>query len=219
MCMPLQKDFMFYPSAAGSVLIIPRFHKFWSLTCCFGWSSEKRSIFLSFLFKCRWRCMGQLAFLSNKKNYTGDRALCFWVAWPMLQETGYAGWLQCDILVYNNNCCFFLCNGQVLSLWIILYYPNWSLTPLPVGTIGSPSLSVSPAHLPFIHVIQFSPSFCTRHWLPTQPADCAATETLTNSSHLLTCPWSHPFSVPLMTNMCGCPWTAFTSFKASVLAG
>lgn len=34
-------------SAAGSVLIIPHVHRFWSLSCCFGWSSEKRSVVLS----------------------------------------------------------------------------------------------------------------------------------------------------------------------------
>lgn len=140
MCVLLQKDFMFYLSATGSVLIIPRVHKFWSLTCCFGWSSEKRRVVLPFLFKYRWRCMGQPAFLSNKKNSTGDRPLCFWVAWPVLQETGYPGRLQYDTLVYNNNCYFFLCNTQVPSLWIIFHYPNWSLTPLHVGTIGNPSL-------------------------------------------------------------------------------
>jgi len=61
--MPLQKDFSFYPSTAGSVVTIPWFHKFWSLACCFGWSSKKGSIVLYFLFKYRWRCIGQSAFL------------------------------------------------------------------------------------------------------------------------------------------------------------
>lgn len=138
--MSLQKDFMFYPSAAaGSVLIVPQLHKFWSLMCCFGWSSEKRSV-LSFPCKYRWRCLGQPAFLGNKKHSTGEKTLCFWVAWLVLQESGYPRWLQYGILVYNNNCWFFLCNRQVLSLQIIFYYPKWSLTPTDVGTIGNPSL-------------------------------------------------------------------------------
>lgn len=46
--MPLQKDFMFYPSAAGSVLIIPQFHRFGLLHATLGGAQRKEALlFLS----------------------------------------------------------------------------------------------------------------------------------------------------------------------------